>query len=269
MTVTRMVLHNLAARTLQVGLRAGEATATGLRRAGYAGLVGAVTFHTVPALVVLGGGGGAAVAGGLWLRRKVERWRGDGPVFLQPPTRRAPAAKARRGSGGGAGEIPPGSLVEVAGARPGERGRWQVLSQLPARGRGQGGGAYLVARPRAGRAGHGKPRVIDADRLVVVAPPPPAARPLTKALARDSARGDTPSSRRAALPDPLGRAATLHARSAALQGSATTSRRRAGTVTAVTAAATRARHHADHQAAERAEQARHRGDRGDRPGTRT
>jgi hypothetical protein len=235
MTVTRMVLHNLAARTLRVGLRAGEATATGLRCAGYAALAGAVTIHTVLALVVLGGSGGAAVTGGLWLRRKVERWRGDGPVFLQPPTRRAPASTARRGPSRGAGvkAIPPGSLVEVLHPQAGERGTWQVVDQAPTRARGRGGMSSLIVHLRTGNS-----RIIDTARLVIVAPPPPAARPLAKAMARDSARGKG----RAALPDPLRRADTLQTRSAALQANATTARRRAS---AVTAAATRGRQRAE------------------------
>jgi len=153
-----------------------------------------------------------------------------------------------------AGEIAPGSVVEVVGARPGERGTWQVLSQVPTKGRGRGGVAYLLGHPSTG-----KPRVIDAARLVVVAPPPPGARPLAAALARDSARGNGRG--RAALTDPLGRADALKARAAALQANATATRRRAA---ATTAAATRGRQRAEQGAAGRASQPAR-----DRPATRT
>jgi len=277
MTVTRMLLHNLTARTLRAGLRVGEATATTLRRAGYLSLGAVIVVHTLPLQLALLGGGGASLAGGLWLRRKVERWRGDGALFVEPGARRAskPSSEprgttARRGAGPGVEveEIPPGSIVEVLHARPGERGAWQVLGQAPTRGRGHGRGgvAYLVAHPRTG-----KPRVIDAARLVVVAPPPPAARPLAAALARG--RGNARGRGRAALPDtdPLGRADTLQARSAALRAGATTTRRHAG---AVTAAATRGRQRAERgrgaaEAAEAAERARQPGQHRTGPTTKT
>jgi len=266
MTVTRMVLHNLAARTLRAGLRAGEVTATTLRVAGCAGLAGVLVVHAVPAAVVLGGGGTASLVAGVWLGRRLSRWRdaadwqpGPGPA----PKRDHKRSPGRRGKAeAGAEEIAPGSLVEVVGARPSERGAWQVLSQLPTKGRGRGSAAYLVERPRtATRTGSGKPRVIDAARLVVVAPPPPAARPLAAALARG--RGNARGKGGAALTDPLGRADTLQARSAALRADATTTRRRAGTVTA---AATPGRQRAERGAAERASQS---DQHHDRPTTRT
>ena len=263
MTVTRMVLHNLLARTLRAGLRAGEATVAGLRVAGCISLAGVLVVHTVPAAVVLAGGGAASVGAGAWLGRRLSKWRDA--ADWQPGLGPAPNRDRRRSRGrpgkAEAGEIAPGSVVEVVGARPGERGTWQVLSPLPANGRGRGRGnvAYLVERPRTGS---GKPRVIDAARLVVVAPPPPAARPLAAALARGNARGRG----RAALTDPLGRADTLQARSAALRADATTTRRRAG---AVTAAATRARQRAEQGAAEAAKRARQPNQHRDRPTART
>ncbi len=263
MTVTRMVLHNLLARTLRTGLRAGEVGATTLRVAGFAGLAGVVVVHSVPAIVALGDGGAASLTAGAWLGHRLSKWRdaadwhpGPGPAPRRSP-KRSPGRPAT------AVAIAPGSVVEVLRARPGERGTWQILSQLPTKGGGRGGGrgsgAYLVERPRSGS---GKPRVIDAARLVVVAPPPPAARPLAAALARDSAHGKG----RAALTDPLGRADTLQARSAALRADATATRRRAG---AVTAAATRARQRAERGAADAANRTRQPNQHHDRPTTRT
>ena len=268
MTVTRMVLHNLLARTLRAGLRAGEVTATGLRVAGFAGLAGVLVVHSVPAVVALGAGGAASVGAGVWLGHRLSKWRdaadwqpGPGPTPKRDRTQRPGRRRETE-----AGEIAPGSVVEVVGARPGERGTWQVLSPLPANGRGRGRGnvAYLVERPRTGS---GKPRVIDAARLVVVAPPPPAARPLAAALARGRGNRSSRDTRSVALPDPLRRADTLQARAASLQASAKTNRRRSA---ATTAAATRARHRAERNAERNAaERARQPDQHRDRPTTRT
>ncbi len=272
MTVTRMVLHNLLARTLRAGLRAGEVTATTLRVAGCASLTGILVVHAIPAAVALGAGGAASLTASAWLGHRLSKWRdaadwqpGPGPAPKRDRKRDATRSPGRRRETE-AGEIAPGSVVEVVGARPGERGTWQVLTPVPTKGRGRAGAAYLVERPRT-RSGSGKPRVIDAARLVVVAPPPPAARPLAAALARGRGNGSGRDKRGVVVPDPTGRADTLQGRAAALQANAQTNRRRAA---ATTAAATRARHRAERNAERNAaERARQPDQHRDRPTTRT